>query len=159
MTAPLDTESNLWPAVLLFGLTYLGVSAVVTAVLVGFDIDANNGIAIGILVAATAVAARKFVLDHRRALRRGEQVRFALLALATLVPITIIQAVAVVPFALGKDEMQAFIVEAQAWIAGNTGLLAFIIAFVAILYFAILYFASGWFSRWFAKRLAATGKT
>ena len=159
MTTPLETESNLWPTVLLFGLTYLGVSAVVTAVLVGFDINANNGIAIGILVAATAVAAREFVLDHRRALRRGEQVRFAFLALVALVPITIIQAVVVVPFAIGKDEMQAFIVEAQAWIAGNTGPLVFIIAFVAILYFAILYFASGWFSRWFAKRLAATGKT
>jgi choline-glycine betaine transporter len=75
-----------------------------------------------------------------------------------LVPITLIQAVVVAPFLIGKDEMQAFIAEAPAWIAGNTGLLAFIIAFVALLYFVILYFASGWLSR-FGKRLGTTGKT
>lgn len=157
--AALETKSNLWPAVLLFSLVYLGVSAVVTAILVGFDIDTNSGVAIGIPVAATALAARKFVLDYRRPLRRGEQLRFALLTFVALPVITLIQAIAVLPFVVGKDEMQVFIVEAQAWIAGNTGLLAFIIAFVAIVYFVILYFASGWFSRWFAKRLAATGKT
>lgn len=152
----LDSEGNLWPALLLFSVTYLGVSAVVTAVLVFFDIDANNGAAIGVLVAA--VAMRKFALDHRRALRRGEQLRFALLAIVALVVITLIQAVAVLPFVIGKDELQAFMTEAQAWIAANAILLAFITAGVAILYFAILYFTSGWFSGWYSKRLATTGK-
>ena len=45
----------------LFSAVYLGVSAVVTAILVGFDLTANSGVAIGVLVAATATAARKFV--------------------------------------------------------------------------------------------------
>lgn len=109
-------------------------------------------------MASRSVAMRKFTLDHRRALRRGEQLRFALLAIGALVVITLIQAIAVLPFVVGKDEMQAFITEAQAWVAANTNLLAFIIAGVAIVYFAILYFTSGWFSRWFSKRLATTGK-
>ena len=47
-SAPPDTESNLWPAVLLFSAVYLGVSALVTAILVGFDIDANSGVATGV---------------------------------------------------------------------------------------------------------------
>lgn len=157
-SATLDTESNLWPALLLFSVTYLGLSAVATAVLVIFNINANTGVAIGILVAAIAIAMRKFALDHRRALRRGKQLRFASLAIGALVVITLIQAVAVLPFVIGKDEMQAFIAEAQTWIAANTSLLAFIIAAVVLVYFAVLYFASGWFSRWFAKRLAATGR-
>jgi hypothetical protein len=51
-SAPPDTESNLWPAVLLFSAVYLGVSALVTAILVGFDIDANSGVATGAPTAA-----------------------------------------------------------------------------------------------------------
>ena len=34
----------------------------------------------------------------------------------------------------------------------------FFAAVVVGLFFAVLYFGSGWFSRMFAKRLAATGK-
>ena len=63
-------------------MTYLLVSALVTGVLIAFDLNSNTGVSAGLLVAATTVAARKFVIDHRRPLSRGEQVRFALLATA-----------------------------------------------------------------------------
>jgi hypothetical protein len=156
--ATLENESNLWPSVLLFSVTYLCLSAVVTAVLMIFDIDANSGVAIGVLVAATAIAARKFVLDHRRALQRGEQLRFALLAFIAMLLITLIQVVVAALIGIGKDALQALIAETQTWVAANTGLLAFVVAAAALVYFAILYFTCGWFSRWFAKRLATTGQ-
>ena len=153
-----ETESNLWPPVLLFSVTYIGISALVTAVLVISDLIANSGVAVAVLVAATATAARKFVLGHRRALRRGEQLRFALLAFAALILITLIQLVVTVLIVIGKDELPALVAETKAWAAGNATLLSFVVAVVALVYFAILYFSSGWFSRLFAKRLAATGK-
>ena len=74
--AIIEEKASLWSAVLLFSVTYLLVSAAVTGVLIAFDLDSNTGVSIGLLVAATAVAARKFVIDHRRPLNRGEQVRF-----------------------------------------------------------------------------------
>ena len=156
--ATLKTESSLWPPVLLFGVTYVALSAVATAVLVIFDLNANSGVAVGVLVAATATAARKFVLDHRRSLRRGEQLRFTFLAFLATILITLIQLVVTVLIVIGKDELPALLAEAQAWIAGNMPLLAFVVATVALVYFAILYFTSGWFSRLFDKRLATTGK-
>ncbi len=156
--ATLETESNLWPCVLLFSGAYLILSAVSTAVLMIFDLNANTGVAVGVLVAATATAARKFVLDHRRALRSGEQLRFAVLALIATILVTLVQLVAAVLIVTGKDELPALIEEVQALIAGNTSLLTFVVAAVALVFFAILYFTSGWFSRLFDKRLAATGK-
>jgi choline-glycine betaine transporter len=75
--------------------------------------------------------------------------------LAVLV-ITCIQIVVVALFLVKADERQAFMTKAQAWIADNTGLLVGIMLVVALIYFAILYFTSGWFSRWFAKRLNAS---
>jgi hypothetical protein len=71
-SAPPDAESNLRPAVLLFSAVYLGVSAVVTAILVGFDIDANSGVATGVLVGSVAAGAHKFVGTYRRPFKRGE---------------------------------------------------------------------------------------
>ena len=153
-----ETESNLWPSVLLFSVTYAGISALVTAVLVIFDLTANSGVAVGVLVAATATAARKFVLRHHRALQRGEQLRFALLAFGVLILITLIQLAITVLFVIGKDELPRTHRRDEGWAAGNATLLSFVVAVVAIVYFAILYFSSGWFSRLFAKRLAATGK-
>jgi hypothetical protein len=123
-----------------------------------FDLNANSGVAVGILVAATATAARKFVLDHHRALKRGEQLRFALLAFLATILITFIQLAVTVLIVIGKDELPALIAEVQAWIAGNAGLIALVIAVVAVVYFAVLYFTSGYFSRLFDKRLAAMGK-
>jgi hypothetical protein len=158
-SAPPDTESNLWPAVLLFSAVYLGVSALVTAILVGFDIDANSGVATGVLVGSVAAGAQKFVAAYRRPFKRGEQLRFALLAFLALLVITCIQIVGVALFLVKADERQAFMTEAQSWIAENTGLLVGIIVVVALIYFAIHYFASGWFSRWFAKRLNASVRT
>ena len=101
-SATLETEGGLRAPLLMFGLTYLVLSALVTAVLVIFDIQANGGVAIGVLVAATALAARTFVLDHRRALRRGEQLRFALLALGAVALITLLQAAVAVPMFVAR---------------------------------------------------------
>jgi hypothetical protein len=156
-SATLETEGRLRASLLMFGLAYLVLSALVTAVLVIFDIQANGGVAIGVLIAAAALAARTFVLDHRRALRRGEQLRFALLALGAVALITVLQAAIAVPMAVTRSELPALITEAQVWIAANTSMLAFVIAVVVLVYFAILYFTSGWLSRWFAARLAASG--
>ena len=75
-----------------------------------------------------------------------------------MILITLIQLAITVLFVIGKDELPALIAETKAWAAGNATLLSFVVAVVAIVYFAILYFSSGWFSRLFAKRLAATGK-
>jgi hypothetical protein len=153
-----ETESNLWPSVLLFSVVYLGLSALVTGVLVIFNLNANSGVGIGVLVAATATAARKFVVDHRRPLSRKEQLRFTLLAFAALILISLVQLVAAGLLLIGINALPAAIAAARAWVAANAGLLSGIVGFVLLLYFAILYFTSGWFSRLFAKRLAATGK-
>ena len=67
----LATDGRLRGSLLVFGLAYLVMSALLTAVLVVFNIDAPGGVAIGVLVAAIAIGARKFVVDHRRALTRG----------------------------------------------------------------------------------------
>jgi hypothetical protein len=159
MTGPTtDPASNLWPPLLHFSLTYIVLSAIVTAVLFAFDINANTAVAIGIVMAATAVGARKFVLDHRRAMQKGEQLRFALLAFSAIILITIVQFIVTVVAVIGKDEMSAAYDEAKAALANNGLLFAGIVAIVMLVYFAILYFSSGWFSRTFAKRLAATGK-
>lgn len=92
-------------------------------------------------------------------MRKREQLRFALLALIAIIFISLIQAVATALVVIGRNELPALITEAQAWVAGKAGLLAFMIAVMVLFSFAILYFTSGWSSRWFAKRLAATGKT
>jgi hypothetical protein len=155
-SAPPDTESNLWPAVLLFSAVYLGVSAVVTAILVGLDIDANSGVATGVLIGSAAAGAQKFVAAYHYPFKPDEQLRFALLTFLAVLVITCIQIVVVALFLVKADERQAFMTEAQAWIADNTGLLVGIMVVVALIYFAILYFTSGWFSRWFAKRLNAS---
>jgi hypothetical protein len=152
------TASNLWPALLHFSLTYILLSALVTAILFTFDLNANSGEAIGTLMGATVVGARKFVIDHHRALQRGEQLRFTLLAFAAIILITIAQFFVTLALAVGKDEMMAAYEEAKTALAGNAILVASIAVIVMLLYFAIVYFASGWFSRMFAKRLAATGK-
>ena len=104
------------------------------------------------------MAARQFVLGHGRGLSGRAQLRFAVLALLAVFLITILQALVMLPIILGKDELPAFFSEAWAWAAENTGVLAFVMAFVTVVFFAVIYFASGWLSRWFAKRLAATGK-
>lgn len=157
-SATLEMEGNLWPAVLLFSVTYIVISALVTAVLVIFDLNANSAAALGVLVAATAAAARKFVVDYRRPLGRSEQLRFAILAFMAIILITLAQAVVTALVIIGKDEVPALIAEAQAWIAANAAVLAMVSTVVVLVYFAVLYFASGWFSRLFDKRLTATGR-
>lgn len=154
---PPDTESSLWPAVLLFSAVYLVVSAAVTAVLLGFDLNANSGVATGVLIGSAAAGVSKFVNTYRRPFKRGEQLRFSLLAFFALLIMTLIQLVASMLLLVNAEDRQAFMTEAQAWIAGNAGLFAGIIIVVALIYFAILYFTSGWFSRWFAKRLNPAG--
>jgi magnesium-transporting ATPase (P-type) len=156
-SATLEGKTNLWPAVLLFSVTYLALSAVVAAVLTFFDLNSNTGLSIGVLMAATGAAARKFVADHRRALHQGEQLRFALLAIVATMLLTVLQVAVVILIFFKLDELPQLAAEAQAWAADNTTLLAVIAAFVVLLFFAALYFGAGWFSRWFAKRLAATG--
>ena len=136
---------------------YLLVSAVVTAVLISFDLNSNTGVSIAMLFAATAAAAQKFVIGHGRALSRGEQLRFALLATAATLLLTLVQVAAILPIYFTAAELPQLAAEAQAWAAANVGLVAFI-ASSWWLFFAVLYFASGWFSRMFAKRLTATGK-
>ena len=152
------TEPNLIPALLHFSMTYVVLSAIVTAFLFAFDVNASTGVAIGIVMGATAVGARKFVLEHHRAMERGEQLRFALLAFSAIILITILQLVITVVAVIGKDEMSAAYDEAKTALAGNGALFFSIIVIVMLVYFAILYFSSGWFSRVFARRLAATGK-
>ena len=157
-SATIEKKASLWPAVLLFSVTYLLVSALVTGVLIAFDLNSNTGVSAGLLVAATTVAARKFVIDHRRPLSRGEQVRFALLATAATLVITIIQLAVVMPMFFTAAELPQLIAEAKAWAAANAGLLSLISLVVLLLSLMVLYFTAGWFSRWFDKRLTATGK-
>lgn len=157
-SATLEEKASLWPALLLFSVAYLLVSALVTGVLIAFDLNSNTGVSIGLLVAATAVAARKFVIDHRRPLSRGEQLRFALLATAATAVITLIQVVVVMPMFFTAAELPQLIAEVKAWAAANAMLLSLITLVVLLLSLMALYFASGWFSRWFDKRLTATGK-
>jgi hypothetical protein len=157
-SATIEEKASLWSAVLLFSVTYLLVSAVVTGVLMAFDLDSNTGVSVGLLMAATAVAARKFVIDHRRPLNRGEQVRFTLMATAAMAVITLIQVAVVVPIYFSTAELPQLIAESKAWAADNAVLLSVISLVVLLLTLIILYLASGWFSRWFDKRLAATGK-
>ena len=156
-SAAFEEKANLWPALLQFSVTYLALSAVVAAVLTFFDLNSNTGLSIGVLMGATGVAARKFVIDHHRALQRGEQLRFALLAIVVTMLLTLLQVAAVIVIFIKLEELPQLAAEAQAWAADNTTLLVFIVVFVVLLFFAVLYFAAGWFSRWFAKRLAATG--
>jgi hypothetical protein len=154
----LATDGRLRGSLLVFGLAYLVMSALVTAVLVIFNIDAPGGVAIGVLVAAIAISARKFDVDHRRALTRGEQVRFALFALGTILLISLLQIVVLVPMIVGVAGLPGALAEVKAGIAENTTVLALVIAAVVLIYFAVLYFTSGWFSRSFSKRLTATGR-
>lgn len=154
----IEERASLWSAVLLFSVTYLLVSAAVTGVLIAFDLNSSTGVSIGLLLAATAVAARKFVIDHRRPLNRGEQVRFALWATAAMAVISLIQVAVVAPIYFSAAELPQLIAESKAWAADNAVLLSLITLFVLLLTLIILYFASGSFSRWFDKRLAATGK-
>jgi uncharacterized membrane protein len=158
MTSTTTQTSNLWPPLLQFSLAYILLSALITAILFIFDLNANTGEAIGTLMGATVVGARKFVIDHSRAMQGGEQLRFSLLAFAAIILITIAQFLVTVALVIGKDEMSAAYDEAKAALAGNAVLFSSIVVIVMLVYFAILYFSSGWFSRMFAKRLAATGK-
>jgi hypothetical protein len=149
---------NLWPALLQFSLAYLLLSALVTGVLIAFDIDSNTGLSVGLLVAATIVGARKFVIDHQRPMRRGEQVRFALWATAATLAVTLIQVVVVLPLYVPAAEMPQLIADAKAWAAANAGLLAIISLVVLLLTLLMLYAASGIFSRMLDKRRIASGK-
>lgn len=158
MASTTTETSNLWPPLLHFSLTYILISALLTAFLFAFHLNANTGEAVATLMGATVVGARKFVSDQRRAMQRGEQLRFTLLAFAAIILITIAQFLVTVALVVGRDEMSAAYEEAKAALAGNGILFSSIVVIVMLLYFAILYFSSGWFSRMFAKRLAATGK-
>lgn len=117
----LEANTNLWPAVLLFSVLYLGLSALITTVLVIFDLNANSGVGIGVLVAATAAAARKFVVDHRRPFSRAEQLRFTLLAFAALLVTSVLQIVAAGFLLIGLEALPAAITETRAWIAETRG--------------------------------------
>jgi hypothetical protein len=157
-SATTATESNLRPAVLWFAGIYVGLSSLVSAVLVIFSLDGNSGVGIGVLVASIAAAAHKFVADHRRAMTRGEQLRFALIALAITLVITILQVVVVILATVSQAELPALLDEVHAWAVANAGFLSFAIVVTVLIYFAVLYFISGAFSRWFNKRRAAEAK-
>ena len=135
-SAAFEEKANLWPALMQFSVTYLALSAVVAAVLTFFDLNSNTGLSIGVLMAATGVGARKFVNDHRRALQRGEQLRFALLAIALTMLLTLLQVAVVVLIFIKLEELPQLAAEAQAWAADNTTLLVLIFVFVVLLFFA-----------------------
>jgi hypothetical protein len=151
-------EANLWPALAMFAVVYLVLSAAVAAVLIFLDLNSNTGVSIAVLLAATAAAAQKFVTGHGRTLSRREQLRFALLAITATMLLTLVQVAAIVPIYFTAAELPQLASEAQAWATANVGLVVFIAAFVVAMFFAVLYFGSGWFSRMFAKRLDAIGK-
>ena len=154
----IEVKANLWPALAMFAAVYLALSAAVAAVLIFFDLNSNTGVSVAVLLAATAAAAQKFVAGHARPLQRGEQLRFALLATAATMLLTVLQVAAILPMYVAAAELPQLASEAQAWVAANVGLVVFVAAVVIGLFFAVLYFGSGWFSRMFAKRLGATGK-
>ncbi|MTD95358.1 hypothetical protein GIW81_13545 [Hyphomicrobium sp. xq] len=153
-STPTSGEANLWPALITFSIAYMIVSAMVTAVLVYLDLNSNTGVSVAILIAATAAAAQKFVAGHGRALSRREQLRFALLATAASMLLSIVQMAVILPIYFSAAELPQLADETRAWVAANVGLVAFIAIFVVGVFFAVLYFASGGFSRMFAKRLA-----
>ena len=62
------------------------------------------------------------------------------------------------PMFFTAAELPLLIAEAKTWAAANAVLLSLISLVVLLLSLMVLYFASGWFSRWFDKRLTATGK-
>jgi hypothetical protein len=158
-TTPTSGEANLWPALITFSIAYLLVSAMVTAVLVYFDINSNTGVSVAILIAATAAAAQRFVAGHGRALSRREQLRFAFLATLASMLLSVVQLAAIIPVYFSAAELPQLADETRAWVAANVGLVAFITLFVVALFFAVLYFASGAFSRMFARRLATGAPT
>lgn len=133
-----DTESNLWPSVLLFSAVYLGVSTL----LMLFGMFASLVMVIGALIAATAAGARRFVLEHHRALQKHEQLRFALLSSGAF---------------LGKTGLATVYADLQSW-NPLTVIIAYGAAAVALVCPAILHLTSGWFSRRFARDLTSTGK-
>jgi hypothetical protein len=149
---------SLRSAFITFGLVYLALSAVATAILFAIDANGGGGLSMGVLVAAIALAARSYVSENRRAMQRREQLRFALVCLAILLFITLLQLSVLLPFIVSKEDMPQLLAEVQAWLADNRGLVAIIFAIVVVLHFGVLYFTSGWFSRLFAKRLADTGR-
>ncbi len=149
---------NLWPALLQFSIAYLLLSALVTGLLIAFNIDSNTGLSIGLLMAAAIVGARKFVIDYERPMRRGEQVRFALWATAATMAVTLIQVAVVLPLYVSTAEMPQLIADGKSWAAANAGLLAIISLVVLLLTLLMLYVASGIFSRMFDKRRIASGK-
>lgn len=156
--ATTEEKANLWPALAMFAIVYLALSAAVSAVLIFFDLNSNTGVSVAILIAATAAAAQKFVAGHGRALSRREQLRFALLATVASMLLSIVQIAAIVPIYFSAAELPQLAEETRAWVAANVGLVILITVFVIGVFFAVLYFASGGFSRMFVKRLGAEGK-
>ena len=67
-STPAAERGHLWPAVCLFSVDYLLLSALVTAVLISLDLNSNTGVSVAVLFAATAAAAHKFVTGHARPL-------------------------------------------------------------------------------------------
>ena len=97
------TDGRLRPTILAFGLAYLLASALVTIVLVIFNLDAPGGVAIGVLVGSTAIAARSFVVGNRRAMIRAEQLRFALLGVGVVLLLSLLQIAVLVPLIIRKS--------------------------------------------------------
>ena len=57
-STPAADEANLWPALAVFTVVYLVLSAAVAALLVFLDLNSNTGVSIAVLLAATAAAAK-----------------------------------------------------------------------------------------------------
>jgi hypothetical protein len=78
--------------------------------------------------------------------------------LAATALITLLQVIVFVLVAVPRAELPALTDEVRVWIAANKGILTFVVAVTVIVYFVVLFAAADGFSRWFGKRLAATGK-
>ena len=153
-----DNPVNLWPYVLQLSLVYIIATVVVGAIQYVIDMEPNIAIGIGILLASAVMPIRKFVLDHHRPFKRGEQLRFAILAFIAVLVVSIALIALAAMSAGGLKNIWSFMNELNATPQELALAIAMVLLFSGVVAFAILYFAAGMFSRWYKKRLAEEGK-
>ena len=153
-----DNPVNLWPYVLQLSLVYIIATVVVGAIQYVIDMEPNIAIGIGILLASAVMPIRKLVLDHHRPFKRGEQLRFAILAFVAVLVVSIALIALAAMSAGGLKNIWSFMNELNATPQELALAIAMVLLFSGVVAFAILYFAAGMFSRWYKKRLAEEGK-
>lgn len=153
-----ENPVNLWPYVLRVSLVYIVATVVMGAFQYLVDLEPNIAIGIGILLASAVMPVRKFVLDHHRPFKRGEQLRFALLAFIAVLVVSIALIALTAWFVGGLKDIWSFMNELNATPQELALAVAMTLLFSGLVAFAVLYFAAGMFSRFYSKKLDEKGK-